>query len=281
MYRKIFSTLKIRTKIALAITSLIALVSLFIYLYFPYRLETIALQRLTESFRITSLMTAYSISPSLYFNDLASSMESIDAAKLNSDLVYLVVKDNNGKVFCSYNEKIAVTSIYLDEKETYSADKKYYKIVTPVVHNNETIGKIYIGFSLDKFYGSLKESRIDIGLISLIIFLFGIFTVFAITSFITEPLKNLVKVVRQIAAGDFTKRTSIKSSDELGELASNFNVMVDNLHFAYSELEQSNRFLEDRVVERTELLQREVDEHKNTVAKLNVSEAKSKALLRP
>ncbi len=279
MQYKFFKKLKIKTKIALALTTLIALVSLFIYLYFPYRLEKIAFQRLTESFRITSLMTAYSISPSLYFNDQFGSKESIDAAKLNSDLVYLVVRDNDEKVFCSYNKQVAVKSLYLDEKDSYSSDKKYFKIVTPVIHNNEVIGKLYLGFSLNNYYDSIRESRIGIGLTSLVIFLIGIFTVFAVAALITGPLKNLVKVVRQIAAGDLTKRAIIKSSDELGELAINFNSMVDNLHFAYSELEQSNRLLEDRVEERTELLQREVDEHRNTVAKLNISEAKSKALL--
>ncbi len=279
MQNKFLGKLRIRTKVALAITTLIALVSLFIYLYFPYRLEVIALQRLTESFKNTSFMTAYSISPSLFFNDLVGSNESIVAAKLNSDLVYLVVRDKNGKLFCSYNENIAVKTLYLEEKESYSSDKKIYKIVTPIVHNDEVIGKLYLGFSLNKFYDSIKESRIGIGLTSLIIFLIGIFIVFAVASLVTVPLKNLVKVVRQIAAGDLTKRASIKSNDELGELGSNFNAMVDNLHFAYSELEQNNRLLEDRVEERTELLQREVDEHRNTVAKLNVSEAKSKALL--
>ncbi len=275
----IFKNVKLRTKIGVALTMLLAFISCFIYLYFPFRLEQIALQKLTDSFKITSSMTAFSISPSLYFNDSFGANEPMDAAKLNSDLVYLVVEDKAGKIFCSFQKNLAIEINYRDEKDLFSRDRKYYRVISPVIHNNEIIGKIYLGFSLNKLYESIRDSKINIGLMSLLIFLTGMFFVFIITSWITEPLKNLVKIVRQIAVGDFSKRVKIASNDELGELATNFNVMVDNLENAYIALETSNRQLEDRVIERTELLQQEVNEHKNTVAKLNVSEAKTKALL--
>jgi len=44
-----------------------------------------------------------------------------------------------------------------------------------------------------------------------------------------QPLKQIVSVVRQVAKGDLKVRTSVKSRDEIGDLAAAFNQMTQDL----------------------------------------------------
>lgn len=61
---------------------------------------------------------------------------------------------------------------------------------------------------------------------------------------IINPLLKLVRTSRAIAGGDLTRRTEIKSRDEIGVLANTFDEMTENLQQRTLELEKTNRILE-------------------------------------
>ncbi len=65
-----------------------------------------------------------------------------------------------------------------------------------------------------------------------------------ISRLIIAPLSKLVRASRAIAGGDLTKRTEIKSRDEIGVLASTFDEMTDHLQQRTRELERTNQILE-------------------------------------
>ena len=65
---------------------------------------------------------------------------------------------------------------------------------------------------------------------------------------ITQPIKDLFKIVKTIAEGDLSKRAEVKSMDEIGRLASSFNEMADNLQESY-------KTVEDKVEQRTKQLE--------------------------
>ena len=64
------------------------------------------------------------------------------------------------------------------------------------------------------------------------------------------PLNKIVEVVKEIAAGDSTKRVVVKSKDEIGQLGLAFNEMT-------SKLIESSKILESKVEDRTKELQLE------------------------
>jgi signal transduction histidine kinase len=53
--------------------------------------------------------------------------------------------------------------------------------------------------------------------------------IFIISKRITTPLKNMSKVARSIAEGDFEQRVKVETKDEIGELAETFNFMAGEL----------------------------------------------------
>ena len=64
---------------------------------------------------------------------------------------------------------------------------------------------------------------------------------------IMRPVDDLVRAVRQVARGNFGQTIAVRSGDEIGELAAEFNLMS-------AELQESYTHLEERVAARTEEL---------------------------
>ncbi len=90
---------------------------------------------------------------------------------------------------------------------------------------------IAIGSYENEFYheASLIKNYIFINMLTIILIsiLVSIFLVLWASSTITAPLKNMMEVVRKIKGGKLTERISLNSQDEIGELAENFNRMVE------------------------------------------------------
>jgi len=68
---------------------------------------------------------------------------------------------------------------------------------------------------------------------------------------ITVPLKTLIRSALTIAQGNFNDRVPIRSSDEVGILASTFNDMAGALSLRETQLQELNRNLENMVRDRT------------------------------
>jgi signal transduction histidine kinase/HAMP domain-containing protein/ActR/RegA family two-component response regulator len=262
--------LTIRSKLVLVISILIAVIALFISLFFPSRQEKQALAAITDKARSIANMTAYSISPALYFDDSLAINEVIESALLNRDLAYLLVVNDSGRIVDAYNKDLGLLTSFpgANPDESFSVDSNLYRVTTTIAFNKHSIGELYLGFSLQDLRAELIESRSNIALVSLLIFIFGIVAAIGISAVITKPLTRMVETAKQITQGDFTLRADISAKDEVGDLAKAFNVMVDNMVAIQSKLVDLNANLEENVRERTQELREEIGERKRTEEEL-------------
>ena len=215
----------ISVKFATIITFLIAAISVFIYFYFPYKLELQARKAIAEKATSISEMTAFSISPSLLFRDKQAAEEAIRGTLQNEDLAYVMVIDDGGEVFASFNVQTARAANYwkAELEGPVSALGAYYRTVTPISYNDRVIGQIYLGLSLDGLMADIEASRTAVALVSSLIFIIGMAAVFLISSLINKPLARLVNIVDKIARGDLSQRVRVSSKDEIGRLAGSLN----------------------------------------------------------
>jgi signal transduction histidine kinase len=77
-----------------------------------------------------------------------------------------------------------------------------------------------------------------------IVFLVVIVIGFLVSRLIITPLYSLVNTSQAIASGNLDQRTGIRSSDEIGTLANNFDEMTTRLQERTNELEQMNETLQ-------------------------------------
>jgi PAS domain S-box-containing protein len=267
----------ISAKLASIITLLIGVISLFIFFYFPAKLQKQAFQAIAAKAESITRMTAFSVGPALFFEDITGMEEALEGAKQNKDLVYLVIRDDSANVAASFNMNRAEQADYLKlgENDHVSRDGMIYRTMTDIILDNREIGKLYLGLSLRELRGQVAGSRETAALVSLLIFVVGMIAVFGISTVITQPLTHMVKTVKQISAGDLKQRATVSSKDEVGLLATSFNLMVDNLESAYSKLESVNWDLEKRANE----LQEEISERRKAEEALLASEKKYRSLV--
>ena len=99
---------------------------------------------------------------------------------------------------------------------------------------------------------TLLEAATDflhwISIIGGILIALGIFITWLMSRNIIKPLKQLTSAATAIATGDYSAPVKVEHMDELGKLGNAFNIMVEQIRVAQSELE-------NRVIERTSQLQ--------------------------
>src|SRR5688500_10984385 len=268
--------MSIRTKIAVLMTILLAIVSVAIYSYFPRRLHERIVGAVVQEGAAVSGMAAYSVADGLQADNRAAVAAALTGVRSNPDLTYLILLDERGQVFASFNELVAreagfdrVTMRPVDVPQRslqagrvarspsedivggVTSDGSIYQTMTAVRHRGRVIGRLYTGVSLSSANADAARSRATIAIVTVLAFLLGTAAVFWLSTIITGPLKRIAQTSEAIAAGDLSRRADVKGDDEVGQLARAFNGMVDRVASAYDDLADLNRTLEARVDERT------------------------------
>jgi signal transduction histidine kinase/HAMP domain-containing protein/ActR/RegA family two-component response regulator len=252
----------IRSKLASIITMIIAAISIFIFVYFPANLKKHAISALSDKANSIISITAYSIAPGLVFDDKDAIREVINSAITNKDLVFIVVKNDSGRIVDSYARAVDVLHDLkkLHTDSTFAESHEIYHVTSPVIFNNSKVGEICLGFSLAQVSQEINSSRNTAAFVSLLILIIGMIAVYAISAVITKPLMSIAKSAKHIAQGDLTIRTNVTTNDEVGDLANAFNIMVDNIQTSQNKLIDLNAGLEEKVRERTKELRDEISD---------------------
>ena len=78
----------------------------------------------------------------------------------------------------------------------------------------------------------------------------------ALSVYMTRPLRRISRTARQLAAGQTDRRVTVRTDDELGDLAQNFNAMADALEARLRELaaaaQRQKEFTASFALERSE-----------------------------
>jgi methyl-accepting chemotaxis protein len=89
-------------------------------------------------------------------------------------------------------------------------------------------------------YATAMGSFNQTNLLVIVVLVVALVLSFAISmvlhNLILAPVRNTVRVIEKVAAGDFTERIDIDSRDEIGQMASRFNQLVDKLSHILREV---------------------------------------------
>ncbi len=130
----------------------------------------------------------------------------------------------------------------------------------PINYNDTLVGEIEVAISREALESELVQRIAGVLLLTLFIVVAISATAIALTRrYIARPLLNLENCARAIAGGDLEVAVDTSSGDEIGSLAKSLNIMRASIRDLLSALRDSNKSLEDKVMDRTNQLERAVE----------------------
>ncbi|MBH5320922.1 HAMP domain-containing histidine kinase [Paenibacillus sp. GSMTC-2017] len=167
----------------------------------------------------------------------------------NSDqLVYLDIRNDAGDtIFTNVDFKFPEDRKELDgllENEikyiVRDIDKRTFVFTTNIVDINH---KKYV-FTYIKDITAVYKDRIDqyqfFVQVDVAVFALYLIIMYFVSKGLTRPIDRLNDTARRISKGEFSERVRLKSKDEIGVLANNFNEMASVVEDKINELEQIN-----------------------------------------
>lgn len=106
---------------------------------------------------------------------------------------------------------------------------KPYKLLVPVIIGDQQLGFVEINLLLDNIREIQHENFVRRLIATCIIFATGIVLAIFLARRYTDPIHRLASGVKKVSAGDLSVTFPVETSDEIGELAENFNEMVEKL----------------------------------------------------
>jgi signal transduction histidine kinase len=120
---------------------------------------------------------------------------------------------------------------------------------------SETIGWIELGMSVESVNQATADATKAAVFLALIVLLATILVVALIVNAVVRPITTLVEATDKISRGDFSTMVRADRDDEIGKLTKTINRMTESLRQSRDEIEQYNRTLEEKIIERTQQLE--------------------------
>lgn len=204
-------------------------------------------------------ITALSALPSLIFDDQNEAEHTLNTLNAHKSIVYAaIIKTGDTTPFAffqSADHAISPKQIseLLSHCQPYKFSPSFLETCKPLLSDETQHGSIYLVSSLQNVYLRLiKElfaSFLGLMLASGIIFLM----IEKMVKKITTPILELLNISEEISkSGEYTKRATIQSMDEVGRLGTAFNGMLEKIQRSHNELIDQKENLETVVKKRTQ-----------------------------
>ncbi len=144
---------------------------------------------------------------------------------------------------------VVVPKEYTDKWGTFKS--AFY----PIKYKDKTIGVIGSDYKINDILELQKKAKLILFTILMIGVIVIIIAGTIIRRIIVVPIQKLNVGSSQIANGNLEYSIQIHQKDEIGELASSFNLMAKNLKESFNTIQEYNEQLEEKVTKRTEELQ--------------------------
>ncbi|MCX7708113.1 MAG: cache domain-containing protein, partial [Anaerolineae bacterium] len=143
-----------------------------------------------------------------------------------------------------------VTQVVLGQGRPYTGpafvvQENYITRYDPVRnHAGEVIGVLYVGAREARFSRLVNSFNERVALVALGTILATFLLAIPVSRVVTRPLQELRELAeanRRVARGDMTVRVPVRAGGDVGELASSFNTMLDQLQATQDQLVHSEK----------------------------------------
>lgn len=118
-----------------------------------------------------------------------------------------------------------------DKAQKYDKGSSIMMAAAPVLDKEKknVVGAVTMVAAIDDVFLPIQDLKSQVSLLSVVIALMAGLLSFVTASFITKPLKTLMKFVQKITNGQLDQKVDVVGNDEIAELGNAFNHMTEQL----------------------------------------------------
>jgi two-component system sensor histidine kinase AtoS len=264
-----FRDMRLRTKLACWVVCLLVFLTATVMVVVEYReRKAIEAQVRKRGLTIARNLAAVSSNALLSYNYILLE-QHVGRLAHEEDVVYVIILDRDGRVAAH-----SLHSELQGQRLTDPISRKALETSEPLIQagvnagNGQTLGNILdvaipvfptdepgkwgtvrVGISLQGMYGEIQRTRLTIVVFGLAATLVGCVAALILSRRITSPLEKLRAGALAVAGGDLGHRIDVRSADEIGELATTFNRMTNDLQAQQAALQEANHELDAQLRE--------------------------------
>jgi two-component system, sensor histidine kinase len=221
-----------------------------------------------ESSRLEALETTETFASIVlndtYLLDKAKLQILLNAYMANKQVISARVYDANSQMIAKGiraqgDQSVEVRPIQSRALNSFKDPEAYFnekqiEVVHPLkTTKGDILGYLFVSFSQDELQEHLNLQFYDIIIALLMCLLFAIFATIIFSSWITQPLRELMDKANRIIQGE-TVPLTLDRQDEIGSLALSLNTMLRSINTRDEKMRQLAASLELKVIQRTEEL---------------------------
>jgi signal transduction histidine kinase/CheY-like chemotaxis protein/HPt (histidine-containing phosphotransfer) domain-containing protein len=190
----------------------------------------------------------------LTFNDVDAASDLLQALRVEPNVTRACLYDVNRNPVATY---VRDTNGAAFAPPAPRADTTYFEGDRLVLFHSikvadESIGTLYVESDLEKLQGRYRGYYVTFAVVLLTAFALAFLIASRFQKFISQPVLDLVQTTKAVSEGrDYSIRTEVRSHDEFGLLATEFNEMLEQIEKRDRELQKHREHLEDEVAVRT------------------------------
>ncbi len=167
--------------------------------------------------------------------------KGINEISIISNTDEIIASTNPTKIGSAVSPKKKELIIKAELGEPVSTEGRAYNVIVPVIAGEAHYGYIHLKINADDVSLMLKHNMVKRIFAALLVFGLGIGIAIFLSVRYTEPIHGVVNAAKKVAAGDFNQSLPVDRKDEIGELTTSFNFMMQRL--------RENKRLEERLRE--------------------------------
>lgn len=219
----------------------------FIYEFYSFRETT------REKLATIGKIISFNSTAALAFDSKSDAKEILSALESESYVNAACLYDKDGKLFAQYPSDLSVQAYPVRPKKTgYYFTYSSVETFRPVIHENKQLGSLYIKYDLGAIYERFRFYGFIVAIAIGLSFLFAYLISIKLKKNISNPILSLAETAKIISdKNDYTLRAVVFGRDEVGILTDSFNQMLEKIQSQNQTLNEFNKNLEQKVIERT------------------------------
>ncbi len=213
----------------------------FIAFYSTQQQEKEANERLGKKVQEMGVVFATTIGASFKFLNFTALVQSVEGMKKNPDFSYLGIFDEQDNIISSFNPN----KLKLDLPASIHYNELFHVgnicfFSTPIHFEKENFGSLIIGYSLENLQQQMHSVKTRTLLVCMVILLIGTILIATLSQILTKDIIKLKEAAQKFSPGKIRPPIQTESKDEVAELCTAYNRLIDEINYVINNLERKS-----------------------------------------